>query len=825
MALFLYRLGIGAARRAWLVITAWVLVLGLSAAAMLGFAGKLTTAMSIDGLQAQQVIDGLKVSFPAASHGSGTVVFHTSDGKKFTATQRAAITAALTQVTSVDHVANVIDPFSTEAMIVAKRQQVDGGLAQLESASTKLDIAQEKLDLGLAQLNAAQAQLDAAPVAQTAALAGLEEQRAAIAAGQAKIDAGRAEIKTNSTTLDLGKRLLAVSAGFRTVSKDGATALGTIQFATPLNEVEATTFTEVTDTLAQANISGVDLQYSADLSPKVDSLLGVGEIVGLAVAVLVLLLMLGTMIGAGLPLLSAVMGVGVSASIAMALSSMIEMTSTTPVLGVMLGLAVGIDYTLFILNRHRRQLKAGVELRESIGLANGTSGSAVLFAGMTVVIALVALNLTGIGFLGLMGSVGAGAIVVAVLVALTLTPAFLSLAGMRVLSKRELAKFAAETDHSAAAAPRNALEPVWANRHPWIAILLAVATVGTLALPAASLRLGLPDGSTEATSTTQYKAYKLTSQAFGAGANGPVLVIASLPVKLEAVAELQTQAGIAERIAALPNVAAVVPAAVSADHLTLMFQVMPTSGPASVETTDLVYAIRALEPSVSSDYNAVLGVTGLAAMNIDVSKKLSDVLPTYLATVLLLSLVLLIAVFRSIVVPLLASVGFLATIMATFGAVVAVFQWGWFGAVFGVHDPGPVLSFLPTILIGVLFGLAMDYQLFITSGIREAHIHGKSSRDAINYGVHLSRAVVIAAAIIMIFVFGGFAFSHMAMIRPMGFGLAFGVLIDAFIVRLMLVPAVMTILGEKAWWIPAWLDRVLPDVDIEGAALEREHLH
>lgn len=304
-----------------------------------------------------------------------------------------------------------------------------------------------------------------------------------------------------------------------------------------------------------------------------------------------------------------------------------------------------------------------------------------------------------------------------------------------------------------------------------------------------------------------------------------MLAIVTLPQPLDAFHELQLQAGIAERLRALGNVAAVVPAAVSTDHRKLMFQVLPTAGPASVETAKLVQDMRDLEPGVARDFGATLGVTGLAAMNIDVSKKLADVLPMYLATVLLLSLVLLIAVFRSIAVPLLASVGFLATIMATFGAVVAVFEWGWMGSLFGVHDPGPVLSFLPTILIGVLFGLAMDYQLFITSGIREAHVHGKSSADSINYGVHLSRAVVMAAAIIMIFVFGGFAFSHMAMIRPMGFGLAFGVLVDAFIVRLMLVPAVLTILGERAWWLPAWLDRLLPDVDIEGAALEREHLH
>lgn len=894
MAKLLYRLGLAAARRAWIVITTWVLLLGLAAGAMLGFAGKLTTAMSIDGLPAQQVIDGLKTSFPEASRGSGTVVFHTADGRPFSASQQGAVSAALARVVDVPAVATVIDPFTTEATIVAKRAQVTDGLARIDSATAELAAAQAKLDAGAAKLAAGRAdlassqaridsgtaqlassttdltdklaQLDAA-IAQAGAagapqstldglqaqrqqiVAGLAEiskqrralvagqtkldagaaeiakQEAALVAGQAKLDAGRKQLASGSAELALARRLLTVSAEFRTVSRDGSTALATVMFTTPSNEVEATTFAAVKDALAAATIPNVELEYSAELSPRVDSILGVGEIVGLVVAAIVLLVMLGTLIGAGLPVLAALIGVGVSATTAMALSGSIEMTTTTPVLGVMLGLAVGIDYTLFILNRHRRQLKAGVEMRESIGLANGTSGSAVLFAGMTVVIALAALNLTGIGFLGLMGSVGAFAIVVAVLVALTLTPALLSLAGMRVLSKQERATFASESDHSAAATPRNALQPVWANRHPWIAIALASLAVVTLAVPAASLRLGLPDGSGEAVESTQYKAYKLTSASFGEGANGPIVAVVSLPEPFAAGAERLAQADIAERIMGLDNVAAVVPAAVSADHRTLMFQVLPTTGPASIETTELVRSIRGLAHGIAADIGGSLGVTGLAAMNIDISKKIADVLPLYLGTVLLLSLLLLIVVFRSIAVPLLASAGFLASILATFGAVVAVFQWGWFGAVFGVHDPGPVLSFLPIILIGVLFGLAMDYQLFITSGMREAHIHGKSPRDSINFGVHLSRAVVTAAAIIMIFVFGGFAFSHMAMIRPMGFGMAFGVLVDAFLVRLVLVPAVMTILGERAWWIPRWLDRILPDVDIEGAALEREHLH
>ena len=235
--------------------------------------------------------------------------------------------------------------------------------------------------------------------------------------------------------------------------------------------------------------------------------------------------------------------------------------------------------------------------------------------------------------------------------------------------------------------------------------------------------------------------------------------------------------------------------------------------------------LRALAPSVLKTYRGDLGVTGITASNIDVSKKLNDALPLYLGTVILLSLLLLILVFRSIAVPLIASAGFLLTVFATLGAVVAVHQWGWFGSLFDIHNPGPILSFLPTMLIGILFGLAMDYQLFLVSGMREAYAHGKPARESIVRGLRLGRSVVIAAAIIMITVFGGFAFSHLTAMRPIGFGLAVGVLIDAFLVRMVLVPAFMTLLGDKAWWLPKWLDRLLPDVDVEGAKLERTHLH
>jgi RND superfamily putative drug exporter len=335
----------------------------------------------------------------------------------------------------------------------------------------------------------------------------------------------------------------------------------------------------------------------------------------------------------------------------------------------------------------------------------------------------------------------------------------------------------------------------------------------------------LPDGSSEPVESTQYKTFKLAEAAFGAGVNGPIVVVATSDSALAGQAKTDFQANVASEIMKNSDVRSVLPAAVSKDATKYLFQVIPKDGPASASTEQLVFDIRGLSDRIHQKYGATVGVTGLTAANIDLAKKLGDALPGYLATILILSLLLLILVFRSILIPLIASAGFMLTVFATLGATVAVFQWGWLGWVFGIHDPGPVMSFVPTIIIGVVFGLAMDYQLFLGSGMREAYVHGKSPRESINFGIHLSRAVVIAAAIIMIGVFGGFAFSDSTSIRPIGFGLAAGVLFDAFLVRLLLVPALMRVFGKAAWWMPKWLDRLLPEVDVEGAALERDHLH
>ena len=882
LATLLYKLGLFSARKAWLVIIAWLALLGITAGLALSLGGRLTTTISIDGVPSQNVVDQLQSTFPEASRGTGQVVFFKESGS-FTDADRVAITAALAEVESLPEISEAVNPFEVQAEIRdGERQIIDGkqelidaekaiadgelelanaaqeivdgeaalaeGLATLASTKAELEANLEQVNAGLKQLqdagapiemqqelltNKAQLEGGLAEVERQTAIASASRDQLAsgkieIADARTEISSGIEEIAQAKIDLAIGEKLLFATTNFTVVSTDETTALATIRFDKRGTELEDGTRESVVESLSNANLQGIQVEFSQELTQSFGEILGIGEIIGLIAAAIVLFVLLGTFIGMAIPIFSAVVGVGISATVVLALASEIEMTSTTPVLGVMLGLAVGIDYSLFIVNRHRRQMRNGMELEESIGLANGTSGNAVLFAGLTVVIALVALNLTGIGFVGLMGSMGAIAIVVAVAIALTVTPAALSLIGERILSKKERALIDSPKKRRTAkksTSPKNALKPVWATRHPWVTVFSIVAVLGIMAIPLNDMRLGLPDGGSEPRDSTAYKAYTLTSDGFGPGFNGQVTTVLSTENPILEEDTLAFQADVATALMALQNVRAAVPAAIADDRKTFIFQVVPVGGPSSVETEQLIYDIREINGSVLDTYGAEIGVTGITATNVDVSDKIADVLPLYLGTVILLSLLLLMLVFRSILIPILAAAGFLLTVTATLGAVVAVYQWGWLADFLGVTSPGPILSFLPIFLIGILFGLAMDYQLFLVSGMREAFTHGKNPRDSINFGIHLSRGVVIAAALIMITVFGGFAFSHLATIRPIGFGLAIGVLIDAFLVRLLLVPAAMTILNKSAWYIPKWIDKAMPDVDVEGTKLERKVLH
>jgi len=856
MAELLYRLGRGAARRPFVVITAWLVVLVGAVVAWSVGAGTLAGGITIPGTPTAQVTERLEREFPEVAGGTGTVVLRTTDGTPFTDEQRAALADVIAEAGRVDGVETVVDPFATEAERAAAEQQIADGAAQIEAARaeleagrTQLEAARAQLDDGRAQLEAGRSQLEAARAqleaaraqakaagmaeqaapqlaAQEAQLAAgeaqLAEQEAVLEAGEAQLaeqeaalEEGAARLDAEESRLQSGAALLEMAREIRTVSADGSAAVATVMFSETGFEVTDETKQALVEAFADAPVDGVEVHFSASIAEEIPDILGVGEAVGVLVAAVVLLVMLGTLVAAGLPILTALVGVAIGALGALSLSGVVEMVSVTPVLGVMLGLAVGIDYSLFILNRHRRQLVAGDELVESIGLANGTSGNAVVFAGTTVLVALLALNVTGIPFLGLMGNVAAASVAIAVLVAVTLTPALLGLLGTRVLSRRQRARMAAH--EAAPVVPARPMSTVGALGRA----LLGVVALGVLALPAADLRLGLPDGSSESPDSTQYQAYTTVAEKFGPGVNGTLLVVADLPAPADDAEGAAAELAVGRALFELDDVVAVAPVGTSEDGTVAAFQVIPREGPSAESTEDLVTHLRDL-----GEVDGVpIAVAGQTSGAIDVSAKLADALPRYLGVVVGLSLLILMLVFRSLVVPLAATLGFVASYFATTGAVVAIYQWGWLGSVFGVHSPGPVLNFLPTVLVGVLFGLAMDYMLFIGSGMREAYAHGAPPRVAVVQGLRAGRAVVTAAALIMASVFGGFVFAESTMIRPIGFALAFGVLVDAFVVRMVVVPALLHLAGPAAWWLPRWLDRLLPDVDVEGAALERRHPH
>jgi len=811
VAHLLYRLGRSSARRPLVVIGAWLAALVVAGAAFLGFGGTLADSFSIPGLETERVTKELSAELPELTGGTARVIFQTTDGSAFSDEQQRSVADVLTDVAELEPVKGMMNPFATQAQRAEQAQQLVEGASALDAGVAELDATEQQLEGAQAQLDAAIEQAKTAGVYETNK-GQFDAQQAQIEDGLAQLAGAREQVATQREQLDLGQQLAGFAADLRMVSEDGSTALATVSFAEQTYALTPEDKQAVIEAISSAPIDGVSADFSSELTTDVSGVLGPGEIGGVIVALLVLSIMMRAFWPAVQPLMTSIVGVGVGVLTALSFSDLQDMQSVTPVLGVMLGLAVGIDYSLFILNRHRKQYRDGMDLYESIGLANGTSGNAVVFAGATVMIALLALNVTRVPFLGVMGTVAALCVAVAVLSAITLTPAVLGLMGSKVLGRGARQRIGSHP----------AEKPIKPLRNV-VALVAVVASVGALlvaAAPSLSMRLGLPDGTQEPQESTQYQAYFAVADNFGPGLNGTMLVTARLAEPATADGVLATQVDIESVIAANEDVAAVAPVGVSADRDYFAFQVIPVDGPSSESTEQLVHDLRALSPL---DDGTTIGVAGEASGSIDVIEKLNDALPLYLIVVVALSLVILVVVFRSILVPVLATAGFVLSLFAAFGAVTAVYQWGWLSSLFGVHDPAPLLAFLPILLTGILFGLAMDYQLFITTGMREAYVHGMSARESVVAGVRHGRAVVTAAAIIMASVFGGFVFSELGMVRPIGFGLAVGVLFDAFVVRMVLVPSLMHLAGEGAWWLPKWLDRILPDVDVEGAQLEREH--
>ncbi|MEU4288098.1 MMPL family transporter [Kribbella sp. NPDC026596] len=599
----------------------------------------------------------------------------------------------------------------------------------------------------------------------------------------------------------------------KAISADGRTGYAQVTYDVPSPEVTPQAQEAVATAVEPARAAGLTVEYGGDAMQPQDEQ-SLTEVIGLGVAAVVLLITFGSLIAAGLPLLSAIIGVGIGVTAISAATGFIDIGSGTPILALMIGLAVSIDYALFIMSRYRHELSSGLEPEEAAGRAVGTAGSAVVFAGMTVVIALAGMFVVNIPFLTQMGLAAAFTVVLAVAIALTLLPALLGVAGRRVLGGRipGLRSGDPEATGKLSAGRR------WAGfvtRRPVAVLLVTVIGLGALAVPAADLELGLPDDSTAAPDSTQRKAYELLSDGFGAGFNGPLMVVVDAGASPDPKA---AAAATATAVRGLPDVTMVTPPTFNPAGNTALLTVIPASGPSTTQTNDLVQAIRALPENGGAE----VSVTGATAVNIDFSDKLGGALIPYLSLVVGLAFLLLMLVFRSLLVPLKATLGFLLTVAATFGAVVAVFQWGWLAGLFGIEgQTGPVISMLPIFLIGVVFGLAMDYQIFLVTRMREEHVHGAEPRTAVVDGFAHSARVVTAAAVIMTAVFSGFILSSQTLIREIGFGLALAVAIDAFLVRMTIVPAVMALLGRSAWYLPHWLNRLLPNVDVEGETLRR----
>ncbi|NUO89539.1 MAG: MMPL family transporter [Dermatophilaceae bacterium] len=603
----------------------------------------------------------------------------------------------------------------------------------------------------------------------------------------------------------------------RAISPDGRYGLVTVQFAQTADELTA-------DQRSAYEALGEDAPAGWTVAAGGEPLIATPEIgstegIGVLVALVVLVVTFGSLVAAGMTMVNALIGVGVGMVGLLLVGHAVELSSVTPVLALMLGLAVGIDYSLFITSRYRHNLALGLERQEAVGRAVGTAGTAVVFAGLTVIIALAGLSVVGIPFLTAMGLAAAGTVLIAVLVAVTLLPALLGFAGDRVLSRRQRRaerEGGVGTDLDEAAGNRGFAWGRFTVRHRVPVLLAGVVVLGAVALPAADMRLALPDDGTAPTSSSKRTAYDLVSEGFGEGFNGRLVMV----VHGDDAQQVQrASASAAAAATGLPDVLAVAPGQASADGRTALLAVVPKSGPSEQATFELVRDLRAKLATTAGATGAEISVTGVTAVGVDVSDKLSDALPVYLVLVVGLGFVLLMLMFRSILVPLKATLGFLLTIGAAFGATVAIFQWGWLASLVGLDTAGPLVSFLPILLIGILFGLAMDYEVFLVSRMREDFVHGDTAKEAVVAGVGHGARVVVAAALIMMSVFAGFVLDEDPSIKSMGFALALGVAVDAFVVRLSIVPAVMSFLGDRAWWMPRWLDRLLPDVDIEGEKL------
>lgn len=629
------------------------------------------------------------------------------------------------------------------------------------------------------------------------------------------------------------------------INEDDTAAIVRVQFDGEATDVSDTTKDALRSAVSDLDSvlpSGSQTSLGGDLFAISIPGVTLTEAVGLLIALLVLILTFRSFVVAGLPLLTAILGVGISMAGIFTATAFATVSSTTPLLALMLGLAVGIDYALFIMARHQDQVREGVDPEESASRAVGTAGSAVVFAGVTVLIALIGLGFAGIPFLTTMGIAASAAVAVAVAIAVTLTPALLGFMKGKVVGRPKKVK-APKTKKSAASDASEEPKPVtapakgsarWVGgvmKHPVLVSLAVVLGLGIVAVPALSLDLALPNAGVLPKDSEARQSYDLVGEQFGPGFNGPLILTGTIVTSTDPLTLMED---LGDAVAKVPGVKEVALATPNETADTGIVQIIPETAPDDPATADLVRELRSHHDEWLDEFGIDLKVTGFTAVGIDISDQLGNALLPFGIFVIGLSLILLTIVFRSLWVPITAAAGYLLSIVAAFGVVGAVFEWGWFADLLHVAKVGPIISFMPIILMGVLFGLAMDYQVFLVSRMREDFVHDKDATSpnratrraaalrAVRSGFTGSAKVVTAAGLIMFAVFVAFVPEGDSSLKPIALGLAAGIAFDAFLVRMTLIPALMAILGERAWELPRWLEKILPRVDVEGEAVERE---
>jgi RND superfamily putative drug exporter len=602
--------------------------------------------------------------------------------------------------------------------------------------------------------------------------------------------------------------------GAAAVSDDGTIAYATVQYDVPNNKVDKSDTRELIAVAQDARGAGLQVELGGQLVAEAEEESGDSSFfIGLLAAVVVLLLTFGSVVAMGLPILTALFALGVGISLVTLGTHVFDTANFAPVLAAMIGLGVGIDYALFILTRFRNGLDEGLEPRPAAIAAVDTSGRAVLFAGVTVIISLMGMMLLGISFLYGVAMAAALAVLFTMIAALTLLPALLTIVGHRVDRLRipGLGSRANTIDE-------NTRWFRWSRevqRRPVLAALLSGGLLLVLCIPTLSLRLGINDAGTEPKGTTTRQAYDLLAEGFGPGFNGPYVMVAALPSKGDDEALVL----LARKLEGEPGVAKVTSITLNEAEDTGVFDVYPTTSPQSVATTDLLDRIRAdVIPPVETRTGTQIHVGGVNAIFEDFGEALAEKLPLFIGVVVLLSALLLTIVFRSLLVPLKAMAMNLLSIGAAFGLIVAVFQWGWGASLIGVENTGPIIAFFPVFLFSIVFGLSMDYEVFLMSRIHEEWEHRQDATLAVTRGLALTGRVITAAAAIMVTVFASFMLGEERIIKLFGLGLSAAVLIDAVVIRSVLVPAIMQLFGRRAWWLPEWLDRRLPRLHVEPAA-------